>query len=306
MQFGSDTTLRLLIVDDSVEAAEAIISGLRNSGIAVRPTRPDGEDDLCAMLASNPPDLLIAARDARSVPLERVMQLVDASGKDLPVLMLVDAVDDERLLQITTLGARGVVLRGHKSQIEHSVRAEWTDLHAAVLRRIEAQMRETERRCDALISSSRDPIAYVHEGMHIRANEAYLEMFGSNRSTTWKASSLLDMVAPQHVDGFKQLLKSLSKGEAPPPQYQVDARNQDGAVFAATMEFTPATYEGESCLQVVFRRRMEVDPELAREVEDLRQRDQVTGLLNRADLPAHVENAVADAGRRTRAASVSC
>ena len=47
------------------------------------------------------------------------------------------------------------------------------------------------------------------------------------------------------------------------------------------MEFTAATYEGESCLQVVLRRRMEFDPELAREVEDLRQRDQVTGLLNR-------------------------
>ena len=32
--------LRLLIVDDSVEAAEAIVSGLRNGGIAVRPSRP--------------------------------------------------------------------------------------------------------------------------------------------------------------------------------------------------------------------------------------------------------------------------
>ncbi|HSM12327.1 MAG TPA: PAS domain S-box protein, partial [Lysobacter sp.] len=97
MQFGSDTTLRLLIVDDSVEAAEAIISGLRNGGIAVRPSRPDGEDDLSEMLSTQPPDLVIAARDARSVPLERVMALVDGSGKDLPVLMLVDAIDDQRL-----------------------------------------------------------------------------------------------------------------------------------------------------------------------------------------------------------------
>ena len=96
MQFGSDTTLRLLIVDDSVEAAEAIISGLRNGGIAVRPSRPDSEDDLSEMLATQPPDLVIAARDARSVPLERVMALVDGSGKDLPVLMLVDAIDDDR------------------------------------------------------------------------------------------------------------------------------------------------------------------------------------------------------------------
>ncbi|MBO8043869.1 GGDEF domain-containing protein, partial [Pseudomonas aeruginosa] len=65
----------------------------------------------------------------------------------------------------------------------------------------------------------------------------------------------------------------------------------------ATMEFTAATYEGESCLQVVLRRRMEFDPELAREVEDLRQRDQVTGLLNRPTFMLQLESAVAQAGR---------
>src|SRR3970282_1361731 len=69
-------------------------------------------------------------RGTQSVPRERVMQLVDAGGKDLPVLMLVNAVDDERLLQSAALGARGLVLRGHKSQIEHSIRTEWTDLNA--------------------------------------------------------------------------------------------------------------------------------------------------------------------------------
>src|SRR3546814_7422746 len=46
------------------------------------------------------------------------------------------------------------------------------------------------------------------------------------------------------------------------------------------MEFTPAMYEGEPCLQVIFCRQ-EADPQLAREVEELRQRDQVTGLFNR-------------------------
>jgi PAS domain-containing protein len=62
-------------------------------------------------------------------------------------------------------------------------------------RRLESQMRETERRCDALIASSRDPIAYVHEGMHIRANDAYLEMFGYESFEDIEGLSLLDMVA---------------------------------------------------------------------------------------------------------------
>ncbi|MFL9582198.1 GGDEF/EAL domain-containing response regulator [Stenotrophomonas sp. AB1(2024)] len=297
MQNANDITVRLLIVDDSGENAETIVSMLRNSGIAVRPARPQNAEELAQIVGGQPIDLVLAA-PAQSIPLLQVTQQIAASGKDIPMILLAEAINETEWVEASANGIRAVALRSRPEHLLAVVRNEWTDLHARRgLRRIEAQMRETERRCDALISSSRDPIAYVHEGMHIRANEAYLEMFGYESFDDVEGISLLDMVAPQHVDGFKQLLKSLSKGEAPPPQYQVDARNQDGAVFAATMEFTPATYEGESCLQVVFRRRMEFDPELAREVEDLRQRDQVTGLLNRQTFMLHVENAVAQAGR---------
>ncbi|TGV31187.1 PAS domain S-box protein, partial [Mesorhizobium sp. M8A.F.Ca.ET.142.01.1.1] len=117
-------------------------------------------------------------------------------------------------------GIRALALRQRPEHLLAVVRDQWVDLQARRgLRRIEAQMRETERRCDALIASSRDPIAYVHEGMHIRANDAYLEMFGYEHFDDIEGISLLDMVAAQHVEGFKQLLKGLSRGEAPPPQY---------------------------------------------------------------------------------------
>ena len=43
-----DNALRLVIVDDSVEDAEAIVSGLRNAGIAVRPLRPATLEELDA------------------------------------------------------------------------------------------------------------------------------------------------------------------------------------------------------------------------------------------------------------------
>jgi len=297
MQNANDMTVRLLIVDDSGENAETIVSTLRNSGIAVRPTRPQHSEELAQVLASQPIDLVLVAA-AQSIPLLQVTQQIAASGKDIPMILLAESIDENEWVEAGANGIRAIALRHRPEHLLAVVRNEWTDLQARRgLRRIEAQMRETERRCDALISSSRDPIAYIHEGMHIRANEAYLDMFGYETFDDVEGISLLDMVAPQHVDGFKQLLKSMSKGDAPPPQYQVDARNQDGAVFAATMEFTQASYEGESCLQVVFRRRMEFDPELAREVEDLRQRDQVTGLLNRPTFMLHVENAVAQAGR---------
>ncbi len=298
MQIGKDSTLRLMIVDDSGEDAEAIVSALRNGGIAVRPLRPLDADELAQMVASQPMDLVLAARSARGIPLAGVLSTVDASGKDIPVIVLADAINESDWLGDQAGGARGMVLRGRAEHLLHVLRSEWSDLETRrAVRRLDVQLREFERRCDALISSSRDPIAYIHEGMHIRANEAYLEMLGFESFDEVEGLSLLDLVAPQYVNDFKQLLKGLSKGEPPPPRFELEARSLDGDQFPATLEFTTATYEGEPCVQVVFRRREEFDPELAREVEDLRQRDVVTGLLNRPTFLQALEEAVSQVAR---------
>ena len=298
MQIGKDTTLRLPLVDDSAEDAEAIVSTLRNGGIAVRPLRPLDAGELGQMVASQPMDLLLASRTAKGIPLATVLAQVDGSGKDIPVIVLADAITEADLLADQAAGARAVALRGRPEHVLTVLRREWADLDARrSQRRLEGQMRETERRCDALISSSRDPIAYIHEGMHIRANDAYLEMFGFESFDDVEGLSLLDLVGPQYVSDFKALLKKLSKGEPPPPRFELEARSLDGDSFPATLEFATATYEGEPCVQVVFRRREEFDPELAREVEDLRQRDMVTGLLNRPTFLRELETAVAAVAR---------
>jgi multidomain signaling protein FimX len=292
-----DNALRLMIVDDSVEAAEAIVSTLRNAGIAVRPLRPESTIDLAAMIGAQPIDLILAAQQAQGITLAAVLEEVADSGKDLPVVTVADSIDEGSFTEAYAAGARRIALRHRPQQLLAAVREEWADLEARrSTRRLEARVRETERRCDALIESSREPIAYIHEGMHIRANGAYLEMFGYDEFEDIEGMSLLDMVAPQHLDGFKQLLKGLSKGEPPPPRYELEARDIAGDAFPASMEFTPAQYEGEPCLQVVFRRK-EVDPDLALELEELRQRDQVTGLLNRPTFLRALEDAVADAAQ---------
>ncbi len=250
MQNSKDITLRLVIVDDSGENAEAIVSQLRNSGIAVRPSRPQVDAELVQVLADSAMDLVLA-RQGQSIGLAQVAQCIAGSGKDVPLILLVERIEEDALVEASAHGVRALALGHRPEHLLAVVRDQWVDLQARRgLRRIEAQMRETERRCDALIASSRDPIAYIHEGMHIRANEAYLEMFGFESFDEVEGISLLDMVASQHVDDFKQLLKALGRGEAPPPQYQLDARRQDGSAFAATLEFTAATYEGEACLQV--------------------------------------------------------
>ena len=295
MSPGTETPIRMLMVNDDVAAAEAVVSHLRNAGLAVRPTRPASVGELSDLLDNHAYDLVLLSSPSTVISDSEAFRMVEAAGKDLPVLVEVENIDKDALLTLTRCGARAIVPAGQTEHLRDVVQREFHDLETRRnLRRLEAQVRETERRCDALIESSRDPIAYIHEGMHIRANAAYLEMFGYDEFEDIEGMSVLDMVAPAHVAEFKQLLKSLGKGEPPPPRYELEARDGEGNSFPAVMEFTPAKYEGEPCLQVVFRRQ-ELDPALAKEVEELRRRDLATGLLNRQTFLPQLEHRVAEA-----------
>ena len=287
-----DAVLRLLLVEDQLEDAEQLISHLRNGGIAVRPQRPEDEDDLARLLDSQSVDLVLAAADAKYLPLATVVGRVTATGKDIPIVASTSVLDEKTVMDALAAGTRDIALRTRPEHVQAVVRNEFAALLARrALRHLEASLRETERRCDALIASSRDPIAYVHEGMHIRANDAYLEMFGFEGFEDIEGLSLLDLIGPNHADSFKQVLKKISKGESPPRQLDLQAQRTDGSTFDAVMEFTSATYEGEACLQIVFRQQT-VDAEMVKELDTLRQRDALTGLFNRQHFMTELEAAI--------------
>ena len=292
---AQDAVIRLLLVEDQLEDAEQLISMLRNGGMAIRPQRPESVEDLDNLLANQPIDMVLARGDAKYIGFGDAAKRVEATGKDIPVLATSDKLDEATILGLIAAGARDVALRSKPEHVQFVVRNEFQALLSRrSLRHLEAALRETERRCDALISSSRDPIAYVHEGMHIRANQAYLEMFGFEDFEEIEGLSVLDLVSPDDADNFKQLLKKMEKGEAATRTMPLKAQRADGSAFDASMEFTPATYEGEPCLQIIFRQKT-VDEAMVKELDTLRQRDPVTELFNRQHFMTELEAAVAGA-----------
>lgn len=290
-----EAVVRILLVDDKLEDAEQTISLLRNGGIAVRPSRPESLKELEAALSGRSADLLLASVKATSIPFQTVAETVQASGKDTTLIAVLDQLDEATLTQAFEAGARNFVMRGRAENLRVVVKREAKIRETRrTVRRLESSLRETERRCDALIASSRDPIAYVHEGMHIRANAAYLEMFGYEGFDEIEGLPLLDMVGPEDTETFKQLLRDISRGETPPKNVELKARHSDGGTFDAVMEFTQASYEGEPCIQIVIRPQL-FDAEMAKELDELRQRDQTTGLFNRQHFLDELDEVIAKA-----------
>ena len=130
MAIGKDTALRLMLVDDQVNEAEAIVSSLRNAGIAVRPLRPESLDELASQLAQQQVDLVLAEYASKNLPFNEVALVVGGCGRDVPLLAVLDGLTDEILDSVQGLGAEGIALRSRPQQLLYAVRTEWTDLDA--------------------------------------------------------------------------------------------------------------------------------------------------------------------------------
>ena len=288
----TDSVIKILFVENSVEDAEHINTLLRNAGIAVRPSRATTIEQVHAALEELGPDVVLYNPSVSGVSLRSVAQQIDASSRDIALIACVAKIDEQSVADMFQDGVvHGVGSRSQPKQLITVIRREFEALLARrQVRRLETALRESERRCDALLDSSNDPIAYVHEGMHVRANSSYLETFGYTDYDDLLGLPVLDLIGPADAEAFKGLLRALSKGEKAEYRLELHARRADGSTFPATAEFAHATFEGEPCLQIVFRRQ-QIDPAL---VEQL-QRDPVTGLFNRARTLEYIDNAVAAA-----------
>ncbi len=300
MPMKTNLVIKLLFIEKSVEDAEQIISLLRNNGIAVRPARATSPDQVQAALDELGPDIVLYDPSIGSVGLPDVVRLLNAHDRDLSLIALVSQVDNASVTDLFASGVRGIGLRPQPKQLMSVIQREFESLHGRrQLRRLETALRESERRCDALLDSSTDAIAYVHEGMHVRANQAYLDTFGYHEFDDLLGLPVLDMISSTDAEEFKSALKSLSRGEKSANHMELQARRADASSFKATVEFTHATFEGEPCLQIVFRRQ-QVDPAMQEQL----QRDPVTGLLNRARMLECVDQAVAAATEGTKGQSL--
>lgn len=296
----TDSVIKILFIENSVEDAEQIITLLRNAGIAVRPARATTTEQIHTALEELGPDIVLFNPSVNGLPLRNVAQQIDASARDIALIACVSKMDDQGIADMFQDGVQGVGSRSQPKQLITVIKREFDSLNTRrQVRRLEAALRESERRCDALLDSSNDPIAYVHEGMHVRANRSYLDTFGYSDDDDLLGLPVLDLIGPADAEAFKNLLRALSRGEKAEYRLELHARRADGSTFPATAEFAHATFEGETCLQIVFRRQ-QVDPVL---VEQL-QRDAVTGLYNRARTLECIDNAVAAASEGRKGQSL--
>ena len=286
-------SVNLLVADRSPDSAEHINSLLRNSGIKVQVIYAASSVEIKRSLDNEAPILVLYAdADENEAPLEEVADL--AAAFNVPLALYTDVSNNVQLAPALEKTACFVINSGREDLLTDSVSrlirsAENERLYASRQLRLE----ELEHRYNLLLDSSRDAIAYIHEGLHVYANRAYLEALHLDNADDTMALSLLELIRPtDDATDMKALLRGLSQGQLPASAIDVEVNRPDGSKFAASLQFSAAQFDGEDCTQMMMQSK-DAASELASELERMRVTDPVTGLANRRAFSEAVERCIA-------------
>ena len=271
----------LLVVDESPDHAQVINSFLRNAGLAVRVVSGSDITELEAALKEKSPFLmLIGTQLPAAVKMGQIMQLADQFSTAVALqvnpeelgnieaaisehpLLVINAEEDDQLMQVVKQHMSGGKTAREYHDLAH-------------------RLEELQHRYDLLLDSARDSIAYVHEGLHVYANRAYLELLQVSSLDDIEGTSLLELMTPDNGTDLKKLLRDMNQDIFPAETLAVTIDTPGEKTFKADLAFSPARFNDEKCIQMMVRER-DVNQVLQEELDRLRKTDPLTKLINRA------------------------
>lgn len=276
--------LNLLFIDEGQLYAEHLIGLLSNYYDEVNLGFWDEKAELVKALR-NDWDVLVFCR-AYDMTFTDVVGVLQEQAVSLPVIHLLpegeeaqdfpDVIDGD-MIKTLTVGQDALLVMAICLQAEYSC----SQRQMKHLRHI---IKEAELRADVLIKNSKSAVAYMDQGVHVYANDPYLELFGYQSIEEIIGVPVVDLFASgDGIKGFKQFLRKFDKGDRSQVEFAFESKKTDGTTFASKLQLAVATLDGEPVTQMIIQRNDSAvnSAEIAKRLAEAERQDNLTGLLNR-------------------------
>ncbi len=280
-------TIRLLIINDSADEAERLISMLQNAGRSVRATHVESEEALSKLMQEKLWDLLIATDSSDNVKVVDAIKLIRRQNKDIPLILLTDREGSQPCVEGLKLGARDVVRLDEDQHLLLVIDRELANrLERETRRAAERRFNDIAKRNQQLLDSSRDAIAFVQDGMFLYANESFAEILSYESRDDIECLPVIDIVKASEHEALKSFLKNftLKVSDTETKQLPLTLLKPDGEEQAIEFEVHKAVYDDESCIQLLYHPRSGNTEELEAQIEEIKNLDSLTGLYNKSFL----------------------
>ena len=294
--------LNLLVVDDNQLFAEQLVAKLSEYYASVNLGFLDAKDELIKLLRQSW-DVLVMGK-AYDMTFVQLMDIIRQHDIDLPVIAIIPtsgvygdlSPNDKSWLELVGAddatepslplylhwGAVDAMAKNRlvemAAQIYQQHRQKLVRDELAKMRRV---LKDAEQRANLLIKNSKSAVAYIEDGIHIYANEPYLQLFGFKNMDELRGVPVVDLIASNNIKDFKQFLKDFEKGNRDNVEFKFESVRTDGSTFAAKLQLAAATYDGNPCQQVIIQQEAGNSAEYAKKLAAIERKDALTGLYNR-------------------------
>lgn len=283
----TQSILNLLVIDDDQLYAERLVHLLGCYYDTINLGFLDDKEELLKSLRQ-PWDVLVFG-NAYDMSFTDVVGVVQEQSIDLPMIclfneeMAASANNDEGLPDIIS----GTMVKSLKVAQEMAVVMSICLQHDNLrsrreLRTLRHVLSEAEQRANVLIKNSKSAVAYIDQGIHIFANDPYLQLFGFESINDAIGVPVVDLIAGgDNVKGFKQFLRQFDKGSRQEVEFNFESKRMDGSTFEAKLQLAAATLDGEPVTQVIIQQNHNNSAEVAKRLAAAECKDSLTGINNR-------------------------
>ena len=250
-EMSSPAPVRLLIADGSENRAHEVDSALRNMGISTRMAIAEDPQAARDAFQEGSVDLLLLHH---SLPdLNGTLKSLRQICSDLPIVVANQSDDSAQAIELMDMGATHVIEDSKTQLLGKIIDREAEHMLARVkLSALETELKEVQQRCDQLMSISAVPIAYVHEGMHIFANNEYAALFGFEDGDDLMGVPLMDLFASESSEVAKNQLNAMRNTDTV-ASFECKAQTSSGDQFDADFSLSSTHYDGELSTQVMVK-----------------------------------------------------
>jgi diguanylate cyclase (GGDEF)-like protein len=281
---------RLLIIDDSLQEAQRLVSMFQNSGKPCRAQHIRTLEAFHKTLSEQNWELVIANTDTLALSAIDVIRAIRKHNSDLPVILL--SGDEERrpIVDGLRLGACDVVQLDDDQHLLLVVTRELENKKQRKrARKAERKVREIKQQNRQLMDRCKDGIAFMQDGMFIYANESFANMCGYISSDDLELVPLMDIAAEASKDNIKKTLRHFvleSNGNSG-NTLVCDINNPTGTIVQLKIEFQHSQFDDEACIKLLVNapatNRLHVDKPSANQPTNMTT-DIATGLYSKTQL----------------------
>ncbi len=239
------TETRLLIIDDNQLRYNQILNLLLGNDYQVQALLLDDLKSFEKQL-NTPWDAIIFGR-AYDLKIEQTLSLIQASEQPhLPVLLL--QPEDYQPQQYQTYIHKGIYDVVPLEPLDYFYITLIRTLSYSHLlqteQRLTSELETIHSHTQTLVNNSHKAVALFQEGMHVKANTEYLNLFGFKQEEEIIGLPILDVLQPHDLNIFKQRFKKISLGQFDQARFEI--QSQHAAISgnnALKLEFIPSQEE---------------------------------------------------------------